>query len=143
MKTEIRSFFDAVRPAIDAALEELLPSEHTSPSELHRAMRYSVMAGGKRLRPALCVAAYGIYHGDYRPILVRRRGQGACRAAPICRRYLASEVRVSVASVDAVRPGLLEEDPFDWIVCRVLGMAQSVGRLNRKAPLLRVPERLY
>lgn len=69
MKTEIRSFFDAVRPAIDAALEELLPSEHISPSELHRAMRYSVMAGGKRLRPALCVAAYGIYHGDYRPIL--------------------------------------------------------------------------
>jgi geranylgeranyl diphosphate synthase type II len=69
MKTEIRSFFDAVRPAIDAALEELLPSEHISPSELHRAMRYSVMAGGKRLRPALCVAAFGIYHEDYRPIL--------------------------------------------------------------------------
>ena len=69
MKTEIRSFFDAVRPAIDAALEELLPSEHASPSELHRAMRYSVMAGGKRLRPALCVASYGIYHEDHRPIL--------------------------------------------------------------------------
>jgi geranylgeranyl diphosphate synthase type II len=69
MKTEIRSFFDAVRPAIDAALEELLPSERTSPSELHRAMRYSVMAGGKRLRPALCIASYGIYHEDYRPIL--------------------------------------------------------------------------
>jgi geranylgeranyl diphosphate synthase type II len=69
MKTEIQSFFDAVRPAIDAALEDLLPSEHTSPFELHRAMRYSVMAGGKRLRPALCVAAYGIYNEDYRPIL--------------------------------------------------------------------------
>src|SRR5678816_2112647 len=69
MKTEIRSFFDAVRPAIDAALEELLPSEHASPSELHRAMRYSVMAGGKRLRPALCIASYGIYHEDHGPIL--------------------------------------------------------------------------
>src|SRR5207237_1450408 len=34
-----------------------------------RAMRYSVLAGGKRLRPALCIAAYSIYHQDYRPIL--------------------------------------------------------------------------
>jgi geranylgeranyl diphosphate synthase type II len=69
MKTEIRSFFDTVRPAIDSALDELLPAEDVSPSELHRAMRYSVLAGGKRLRPALCVAAYSIYHADYRPIL--------------------------------------------------------------------------
>jgi geranylgeranyl diphosphate synthase type II len=69
MKTEIRSFFDSVRPAIDSALDQLLPGEEVSPSELHRAMRYSVLAGGKRLRPALCVAAYSIYHQDYRPIL--------------------------------------------------------------------------
>src|SRR5262245_34196282 len=69
MKTEIRSFFDSVRPAIDRTLEELLPADTTSPSELHRAMRYSVLAPGKRLRPALCVAAYSIYHEDYRPIL--------------------------------------------------------------------------
>jgi geranylgeranyl diphosphate synthase type II len=69
MKTEIRSFFDTVRPAIDATLEDLLPPEDLSPTELHRAMRYSVLAGGKRLRPALCIAAYGIYHEDYRAIL--------------------------------------------------------------------------
>jgi geranylgeranyl diphosphate synthase, type II len=69
MKTEVRSFFDSVRPAIDAALDQLLPAENVSPSELHRAMRYSVLAGGKRLRPALCVAAYSIYNEDYRPIL--------------------------------------------------------------------------
>jgi geranylgeranyl diphosphate synthase type II len=69
MKTEIRSFFDTVRPAIDSALDKLLPAEDVSPSDLHRAMRYSVLAGGKRLRPALCVAAYSIYHEDYRPIL--------------------------------------------------------------------------
>ncbi|HET9218774.1 MAG TPA: farnesyl diphosphate synthase [Terriglobia bacterium] len=69
MKTEIRSFFDAVRPAIDSTLDELLPPEHISPTELHRAMRYSVLAGGKRLRPALCVASYSLYHQDYRAIL--------------------------------------------------------------------------
>src|SRR6266478_4542317 len=69
MKTEIRSFFDTVRPAIESALDQLLPAEDVSPSGLHRAMRYSVLAGGKRLRPALCVAAYSIYHQDYRPIV--------------------------------------------------------------------------
>jgi len=69
MKTEVRSFFDTVRPAIDSALDQLLPAETISPADLHRAMRYSVLAGGKRLRPALCVAAYSIYHEDYRPIL--------------------------------------------------------------------------
>ena len=69
MKTEIRSFFDSVRPEIDATLEELLPPESAVPEEIHRAMRYSTLAGGKRLRPALCVAAYSLYHGDHRPIL--------------------------------------------------------------------------
>jgi geranylgeranyl diphosphate synthase type II len=69
MKTEIRSFFELVRPAIDSSLAELLPDESTSPSEIHAAMRYSVLAGGKRLRPALCIASYGIFHENYQPIL--------------------------------------------------------------------------
>ena len=69
MKTEIRSFFDSVRPVIDATLEKLLPAENVSPSELHSAMRYSVLAGGKRLRPALCIAAYSIYHDNREAIL--------------------------------------------------------------------------
>ena len=64
MKTELRSFFDAVGPAIDASLDKLLPPESAPPEELHRAMRYSVLAGGKRLRPALCIAAYSLYDRD-------------------------------------------------------------------------------
>ena len=69
MKTEIHSFFDFVLPTIDSTLEELLPPESSSPLELHRAMRYTVMAGGKRLRPALCIASYCIYHDNHRAIL--------------------------------------------------------------------------
>ena len=42
---------------VDAALKRFLPDEKTPPGELHRAMRYSVFAGGKRLRPALCLLA--------------------------------------------------------------------------------------
>jgi geranylgeranyl diphosphate synthase type II len=38
-------------------LDRLVPSESTPPEQLHRAMRYSLLAGGKRLRPALVLAA--------------------------------------------------------------------------------------
>ena len=41
----------------DAALERLLPSRDTAPVSIHRAMRHSVFAGGKRLRPILCIEA--------------------------------------------------------------------------------------
>ena len=42
--------------AVDAALERVLPAESDRPETLHKAMRYSVFAGGKRLRPVLVVA---------------------------------------------------------------------------------------
>lgn len=43
---------------VNRALEELLPPEEKIPPELHKAERYSIFAGGKRLRPALCLAAF-------------------------------------------------------------------------------------
>jgi geranylgeranyl diphosphate synthase, type II len=42
-------------------LDRLVPAEYESPSEVHRAMRYSLFAGGKRLRPVLCIAAGEIF----------------------------------------------------------------------------------
>jgi geranylgeranyl diphosphate synthase, type II len=45
------------RAATDAALEQLLPSEKAHPISIHKAMRHSVFAGGKRLRPILCMEA--------------------------------------------------------------------------------------
>ncbi len=44
------------RALVDAALERLLPGEDAPPPTVHRAMRYSVLAGGKRLRPILVIA---------------------------------------------------------------------------------------
>ena len=41
----------------DQALERLLPSPNTPPHSIHRAMRHSIFAGGKRLRPILCLEA--------------------------------------------------------------------------------------
>lgn len=46
---------------VNAALEQYLPPETTYPPEIHRAVRYSVFAGGKRLRPLLTLAAAEIF----------------------------------------------------------------------------------
>lgn len=42
---------------IDVALDKQIPSEKSKPNTIHKAMRYSIFAGGKRLRPILCLAA--------------------------------------------------------------------------------------
>lgn len=42
---------------VDNALDKYLPAESQEPSTIHKAMRYSMFAGGKRLRPVLCLAA--------------------------------------------------------------------------------------
>jgi geranylgeranyl diphosphate synthase type II len=47
----------------DAALERLLPGAETLPHSLHRAMRHSTFAGGKRLRPILCLEAARMVSG--------------------------------------------------------------------------------
>ncbi len=50
-------YLAGIRPAIDETLDRLLPTAATPPAKLHEAMRYSVFAGGKRIRPALVVLA--------------------------------------------------------------------------------------
>jgi len=42
---------------VDAALDRFIPSAETAPATIHKAMRHSMFAGGKRLRPILCLAA--------------------------------------------------------------------------------------
>ncbi|MFH0907230.1 MAG: farnesyl diphosphate synthase [bacterium] len=51
------AYLRARRELVDAALDKHLPPEHTRPAILHRALRYSVLGGGKRIRPILCIAA--------------------------------------------------------------------------------------
>ena len=51
------------RVLTDAALERLLPPESLRPEVIHRAMRHSVFAGGKRLRPILCIEAARLISG--------------------------------------------------------------------------------
>jgi geranylgeranyl diphosphate synthase type II len=52
------------RLAADRALERLLPAETKHPTSIHKAMRHSVFAGGKRLRPILCMEAARMVAGS-------------------------------------------------------------------------------
>src|ERR1700675_872599 len=62
-------FFEEDRLSVDAALERLLPAESSQPSSIHTAMRYSVFAGGKRIRPILCLETARIFGNDVTPAL--------------------------------------------------------------------------
>lgn len=54
---DIRKYLKEKREYVDKALEGMLPSEEEFPKNLHKAMRYSVFAGGKRIRPILLIAS--------------------------------------------------------------------------------------
>jgi geranylgeranyl diphosphate synthase, type II len=56
MSFDLGAYMKERMSAVDAALDRLLPPESDRPETLHKAMRYSVFAGGKRLRPVLVIA---------------------------------------------------------------------------------------
>ena len=56
-KFDLLQFMERERARVDKELGRLLPAADCEPQSLHRAMRHSVFAGGKRLRPLLTIAA--------------------------------------------------------------------------------------
>lgn len=60
----LQEFLASRTEAINGALDRLLPATTAKPATIHRAMRYSLFAGGKRMRPALCLAAAAACGGD-------------------------------------------------------------------------------
>jgi geranylgeranyl diphosphate synthase type II len=57
MHFNVRDLLKSGATLTDQALEQLLPAPDTQPHSIHRAMRHSTFAGGKRLRPILCIEA--------------------------------------------------------------------------------------
>jgi geranylgeranyl diphosphate synthase type II len=53
----LREYLAQQQKLVDAELDRLVPPESTAPATIHRAMRYSLFAGGKRIRPILCIEA--------------------------------------------------------------------------------------
>ena len=64
MSFDLKPYLETRRALVDAALDRTLPTEDTPPTNLHRAMRYSVLAPGKRLRPILVIAGAEAVGGD-------------------------------------------------------------------------------
>src|SRR5437016_6362854 len=56
-RTPLKDILESGCKRIDEALQRLIPSGDTYPQSIHQAMRHSVFAGGKRIRPILCVEA--------------------------------------------------------------------------------------
>ncbi|MBZ5542885.1 MAG: polyprenyl synthetase family protein [Acidobacteriia bacterium] len=68
----IPQYLDKQRLQVDAELERILPGAGEYPPSIHQAMRHSVFAGGKRLRPILCLESGRLFNGDERSL--RRLG---------------------------------------------------------------------
>lgn len=62
--SELKRYLKAQQRAVDAALRRFLPRESARPATLHKAMRHPIFAGGKRLRPILCLAAAEAFGGS-------------------------------------------------------------------------------
>jgi geranylgeranyl diphosphate synthase type II len=66
---DLKVWLAAARERVDEALDRHLPPPDTPPKVIHEAMRYSVMAGGKRIRPILAIAAADAVGADTEPLL--------------------------------------------------------------------------
>lgn len=66
---KLPEFFEEDRQLVDAHLDRLMPGDSVQPPSIHQAMRYSVFAGGKRIRPILCLETARIFTDDVSPAL--------------------------------------------------------------------------
>ncbi len=62
MRDSSRTYLTRRRTEVDAWLDRLLPAETVEPTEIHRAMRYVLFAGGKRIRPLFTVAVGDVFN---------------------------------------------------------------------------------
>src|SRR5216117_4008364 len=65
----LKAYLRSRQLEIDRTLDRYLPKANSKPATLHKAMRYSLFAGGKRLRPILCLAAAEACRGSIRNAL--------------------------------------------------------------------------
>lgn len=54
--TSFEDYLDRQRSTVDSYLDKFLPKKEVYPDSIHQAMRYSIFAGGKRIRPILAIA---------------------------------------------------------------------------------------
>ena len=67
MNLALKEKLEAYRIRVESGIDQLLPDAKTRPARLHAAMRYSMEAGGKRIRPTLLFAASDLFPSDADP----------------------------------------------------------------------------
>jgi geranylgeranyl diphosphate synthase, type II len=65
----IQDYLEAQRERLDAVLDQLMPRADEYPTSIHQAMRHSAFAGGKRIRPILCLEAGRLFGGNEASLL--------------------------------------------------------------------------
>ena len=70
MKNDFQSWAKAHQSHIETSLATLLPAAELSPERLHNAMRFSVLGGGKRIRPLLAFAAGELSEADEKRVTI-------------------------------------------------------------------------
>ena len=66
---DVASYFKDCQALVNQTLESTVPKKEVFPQKIHEAMRYSLFAGGKRIRPILCLAASEACGGGRREVL--------------------------------------------------------------------------
>ena len=61
---DLKKYLEQRTISVNRALDKFLPRASTKPATIHKAMRYSLFAGGKRMRPAVLLAAAGLLEGQ-------------------------------------------------------------------------------
>lgn len=158
---DLAEFVALERARVDAELERLLPPADHEPQSLHHAMRHSVLAGGKRLRPLLTIAAagacgatpshilpaasavelihtYSLIHDDL-PAFddeEMRRGHPTCHVVfGDAIAILAGDALQALAFETLLRAARDATDPGGWIAAaqRVAAAAGSIGMCGGQA----------
>jgi len=65
----LKAYLQDRQKIVEEALEHYLPGEDNIPTDIYKAVRYSVFNGGKRIRPILCLAAAEAIGGDLGPVI--------------------------------------------------------------------------
>ena len=65
----LKEYLDGKKALVDRALDDYIPGDENEPPEIFQAVRYSLLAAGKRIRPILCLAAAEAVGGKAESIL--------------------------------------------------------------------------
>lgn len=66
---DLDNYFNNLKELIDGRLDKYLPSEKDDPKMLHKAIRYSVFSGGKRIRPVIVIECSRVCGGSFKHVL--------------------------------------------------------------------------